>query len=156
MCGWWPGQYLGHWGTSTPVSPPRPRMCLQTHAFIQLLVLVVFPRAWPWVLSHRLGHRSSRQCPQYHRDKRWPLHQEWLYHRVLTDGILVPACGDRHPTEPFLCHPRNSTQLSGTLIFLNDGIGQVILIGKVNMAGTNNACSVPQLPGGSEGRVSSR
>lgn len=138
VCVWLVARTIfGALGYRTPVSPPCPRMRLQAHAFIQSLVLCRLPKGLALGPVPQAGTSLQQQCHQYHRDKRWPRHQEWLYHRVLTDGILVPACGGRHPTEPFPRHPRNSAQLPGTLIFFNDVIGQIILIGKVNTADDN-------------------
>lgn len=45
VCLWLVARTLcGALGYCTPVSPPRPRMCLQTHAFIQVLVLCRIPK----------------------------------------------------------------------------------------------------------------
>lgn len=130
-------------------------MHLQAHVFIQSLVLCRIPKGLVLGPVPQAGtslQQTMSPVPQGQALASSPGMALNTSHRVLTDGILVPACGDRYPTEPFLCHPRIVAQLSGTLIFLNDVFGQIILTGKVNVA-ANNECPVLRAPAQGAGRV---
>lgn len=51
------------------------------------------------------GISLAGSVTQYHRDQGWSRHQEWLCHRVGTDGTPFVLCGGcQHPARPFLCH----------------------------------------------------
>lgn len=87
-CGWWPVARARFRAPAChpPVAPPRPLVCLQTHAFIRSLVLCRIPTGL--ALGHWLGRLSGRQSPAVPVDTCHPVSQGPAL--VSSPGMALP------------------------------------------------------------------